>query len=165
MRFVRPLTLVVVLSLGAAPAALAQTPPESRVSGTLTYNGIPDIPEALRTELQRYRNARSAGFQDWMEDGSMLISTRFGETAQLHRVAAPGADRTQITFFAEPVNSAATIPGTEADHHHHGTPGDDGATTKIRPHAAPSLPESSACRANPFPRTQRVRLHCGSPLS
>ena len=112
MRFARPLTLVLMLALGAAPV-LAQTAPPTRQSGTLIYSGIPEIPEALRTDLQRYRNARSAGFQDWMEDGSMLISTRFGETAQLHRVAAPGADRTQITFFAEPISNATTIPGTD----------------------------------------------------
>lgn len=112
MRFARPLTLVLMLALGAAPV-LAQTAPPTRQSGTLIYSGIPEIPEALRTDLQRYRNARSAGFQDWMEDGSMLISTRFGETAQLHRVATPGADRTQITFFAEPISNATTIPGTD----------------------------------------------------
>ena len=113
MRFVRPLTLALALSIGAAPV-LAQTPaPERRESGTLIYSGIPVIPAELKSDLQRYRNARSAGFQDWMEDGSMLIATRFGETAQLHRVAAPGADRTQITFFAEPVSGATTIPGTD----------------------------------------------------
>ncbi len=111
MRFARPLTLVLMLALGAAPV-LAQTAPPTRQSGTLIYSGIPEIPETLRTDLQRYRNARSAAFQDWMEDGSMLISTRFGETAQLHRVAAPGADRAQITFFAEPISNATTIPGT-----------------------------------------------------
>jgi dipeptidyl aminopeptidase/acylaminoacyl peptidase len=102
-----------MLAMGAAPVLAQTAPPERRQSGTLIYSGIPEIPEELRTELQRYRNARSAGFQDWMEDGSILISTRFGETAQLHRVAAPGADRTQLTFFAEPVSNATTIPGTD----------------------------------------------------
>ncbi|MFY7853235.1 MAG: S9 family peptidase [Brevundimonas sp.] len=114
MRFARPLTLVLMLAMGAAPVLAQTAPPERRQSGTLIYSGIPEIPEELRTDLQRYRNARSAGFQDWMEDGSILISTRFGETAQLHRVAAPGADRTQLTFFAEPVSNATTIPGTES---------------------------------------------------
>ena len=32
----------------------------------------------------------------------MLISTRFGDTPQLHSVASPGAARKQITFSAEP---------------------------------------------------------------
>jgi len=114
MHFVRPLALAAVLSLAAAPTVLAQADqPERRESGTLIYSGIPEIPAALKSELQRYRNARSASFQDWMEDGSMLISTRFGETAQLHRVAAPGADRTQITFLAEPVSNARTLPGSD----------------------------------------------------
>ncbi|WP_309628615.1 prolyl oligopeptidase family serine peptidase [Brevundimonas sp.] len=114
MRIVRPLALATLLSVSVASTVLAQAvPPERREAGTLAYSGIPEIPDALRTDLQRYRNARSAGFQDWMEDGSMLISTRFGETAQLHRVAAPGADRTQITFFAEPISNATTIPGSD----------------------------------------------------
>ncbi|WP_396595103.1 S9 family peptidase [Brevundimonas sp. R86498] len=114
MRLACPLTLAVALTLAAASGANAQTStPERRESGTLIYSGIPEIPAGLKSDLQRYRNARSAGFQDWMADGSMLISTRFGETAQLHRVAAPGADRTQITFFAEPVSNATTIPGTD----------------------------------------------------
>ncbi|NBU29658.1 MAG: S9 family peptidase, partial [Caulobacteraceae bacterium] len=67
---------------------------------------------AVREALRRYQNARSAGFQTWLEDGSMLISTRFGQTAQLHRVAGPGADRTQLTFFDEPVAGAEAIPGS-----------------------------------------------------
>lgn len=113
MRFAHPLTLVLMLAMGAAPVLAQTASPERRQSGTLIYSGIPEIPEELRTDLQRYRNARSAGFQDWMEDGSILISTRFGETAQLHRVTAPGADRTQLTFFAEPVSNATTIPGTD----------------------------------------------------
>jgi dipeptidyl aminopeptidase/acylaminoacyl peptidase len=87
--------------------------PERRQAGSLIYSGIPEIPQDLKTDLQRYRNARSASFQDWLSDGSMLITTRFGETAQVHRVAAPGADRTQITFFAEPVAGAITIPGSD----------------------------------------------------
>ena len=114
MRFARPLTLALILSLGCATSVLAQAAqPERREAGTLIYSGIPEIPAELKTDLQRYRNARSAGFQDWMEDGSMLITTRFAETGQLHRVAAPGADRSQITFFAEPVAGVTTIPGTD----------------------------------------------------
>lgn len=113
MRFTRPLTLALMVSIGAAPVLAQTAAPERREAGTLIYSGIPEIPAELKSDLQRYRNARSAGFQDWMEDGSMLISTRFGETAQLHRVAGPGADRTQITFFSEPVSGARTIPGTD----------------------------------------------------
>ena len=42
----------------------------------------------------------------------MLVATRFGETRQLHHVAAPGAARTQLTFGREPISSATAIPGS-----------------------------------------------------
>lgn len=102
-----------LLMASVAPATLAQNaPPERREIGTLVYDGIPEIPASLRPQLQRYRNARSASFQDWMQDGSMLIATRFGETSQIHRVVMPGGDRTQLTFFDEPVSGATAIPGS-----------------------------------------------------
>ena len=40
----------------------------------------------------------------------MLIATRFGNTAQIHRVAAPMAARTQLSFEAEPVPGASWAP-------------------------------------------------------
>jgi len=108
--------LAAALMISSAGSALAQAPtapsPERREVGTLIYDGIPEIPAALRPQLQRYRNARSAYLADWMADGSILIATRFGETAQLHRVAAPGADRSQLTFFDEPISGARSVPGT-----------------------------------------------------
>jgi dipeptidyl aminopeptidase/acylaminoacyl peptidase len=61
--------------------------------------------------VQRYQNYRGAQFEDWLPDGTMLITTRFGATQQVHRVAAPGAARTQLTFFEEPVASARAVPG------------------------------------------------------
>lgn len=118
MRALAPLALALLLAT-AAPAALAQeaaapaTTPERREVGTLVYDGVPAIPEALSQELQRYQNARSAGFRDWLDDGSMLITTRFGETNQIHRVAAPGAARTQLSFFDEPVAAVRAVPGTD----------------------------------------------------
>lgn len=51
-------------------------------------------------------------FEGWLPDGSMLIATRFGDTNQIHRVAAPGAARTQLTFFSEPISTAQVRPGT-----------------------------------------------------
>ena len=40
----------------------------------------------------------------------MLISTRFGETSQLHAVAAPGGARKQITFSTEPTARGSWQP-------------------------------------------------------
>ena len=63
--------------------------------------------------IRRTQNARSAGFQDWLPDGSMLITTRFGQTSQLHHVAGPGQERFQLTFFDEPIGGAAAQPGSD----------------------------------------------------
>lgn len=96
----------------APMAALAQsTPVERRTVGTLTLENVPVTPPAVREALRRYQNARSASFQGWLADGSMLIGTRFGQTGQLHRVAGPGMDRTQLTFFDEPIGGAQGVPG------------------------------------------------------
>jgi Tol biopolymer transport system component len=54
--------------------------------------------------LRQYQNTRTAVFHGWAPDGrGILIATRFGNTAQLHRVYEPGGRREQITFFDEPV--------------------------------------------------------------
>lgn len=99
--------------LASAPAALAaQTAVETRTSGSATLENVPAIPDEVKGAVQRYQNYREAVFRDWLPDGSILITTRFGATNQVHRVAAPGAARTQITFFDEPVADAETIPGT-----------------------------------------------------
>jgi dipeptidyl aminopeptidase/acylaminoacyl peptidase len=102
------------LLLALAPvAALAQPAAvETRQIGTATLENVPPIPAEVKASVQRYQNYRTAVFQDWLPDGSMLVLTRFGATNQLHRVAAPGAARTQITFFDEPVAAAEVIPGT-----------------------------------------------------
>jgi dipeptidyl aminopeptidase/acylaminoacyl peptidase len=70
----------------------------------LEVRGVPPIPKALVERTLQYQNVRSASVSDWDASGKGLyISTRFGNTAQVHHVAAPGAARRQITFFEEPV--------------------------------------------------------------
>ena len=74
----------------------------------LVTDGIPAIPAEIRQNMQRYSEARSAGFVDWHpKDQSMLISTRFGNTAQLHLVKMPMGSRKQMTFFEDAVGSDA----------------------------------------------------------
>ncbi|WP_156454098.1 MULTISPECIES: S9 family peptidase [unclassified Sphingomonas] len=100
--------------IALAPAALAQQAQvTTRQQGSATLQNVPEIPAEVREAVQRYQNSRSASFEDWLPDGSMLITTRFGATQQLHRVAAPGAARTQITYGSEPVADARVIPGTD----------------------------------------------------
>jgi dipeptidyl aminopeptidase/acylaminoacyl peptidase len=70
----------------------------------ITTTSVPVVPAEIEDRLRQYQNTRAAAFQGWSPDGKgLLISTRFGNTAQLHRVYEPGGRREQITFFDEPV--------------------------------------------------------------
>ncbi len=107
------LILAAILSLVLAPSLVF-----SEVTTTVTNNGnlvmqdIPEIPDSLVANLNRYQNVRSAGFLDWSEDGSgIFIRTRFGDVSQVHYVDHPGGARQQITFFDEPVGGVQRQPG------------------------------------------------------
>ena len=96
-----------------SPATAQQRPaPEVRQIGAARLENVPEIPADVRAAVQRYQNSRSAEFEDWLADGTMVIRTRFGTSDQLHHVASPGASRRQLTFFASPVAGATAIPGT-----------------------------------------------------
>jgi dipeptidyl aminopeptidase/acylaminoacyl peptidase len=110
-------------SAASVPAAQAPPPagppaatsPKSRVPGipaAISTEGIPVVPEAITRRLAQYHSARSASFEDFGPDGSILIATRFAETAQLHRVPFPGGRREQLTFSDEPILHGRFIPGT-----------------------------------------------------
>lgn len=88
-------------------------PPETRQIGTARLENVPEIPADVRDAVQRYQNSRSAMFEDWLADGTMLIRTRFGTSNQLHHVRGAGAARQQLTFFSSPVAGATAIPGTQ----------------------------------------------------
>lgn len=77
---------------------------ERKETGNLIIENIPDIPNRIFERTLQYQNTRSASFLGWLpENNGMLISTRFGETSQIHKLEIPGGARTQITFFKEPV--------------------------------------------------------------
>lgn len=98
------LLLVIMVSVGHAAERITRD--------NLVIEGIPEIPAQLSERLQQYQNTRSAGFADWAPDGNgMLISTRFAETAQLHRLDRPMGARQQLTFYREPINSGSYQPG------------------------------------------------------
>ena len=65
-----------------------------RTQGTLSLENVPETPPAVREAIRRYQNARSASFQDWLPDGSMLITTRFGSTSR--RTSLPSSSSTRM---------------------------------------------------------------------
>jgi dipeptidyl aminopeptidase/acylaminoacyl peptidase len=77
--------------------------------GNLLVSGVPEIPADLHQRIQPYRNTRSARLLDWLDDG-LLVTTRFGDSPQLHRVRVAGGARQQLTFFSEPVRVAYVPP-------------------------------------------------------
>ena len=80
----------------------------------IATQGAPVVPADLVERLRQYQNVRSAAFRGWSPDGKgMLIATRFGDTAQLHRVYEPGGRREQVTFFNEPADGAFIPEATD----------------------------------------------------
>jgi hypothetical protein len=82
-------------------------------SSNLHTEGVPAIPAVLMEELDHYNDIRGASLLDWHPAKSeVLISTRFADVPQIHRVAMPGGARTQLTFFPDRTGSALYRPGT-----------------------------------------------------
>ena len=79
---------------------------QHRERGNLIFDGIPPADPALAARLARYQQSRGATFLDWLADGSLLMSTRFGDTEQVHRVSTPLGMREQLTFYSDPIEWA-----------------------------------------------------------
>jgi dipeptidyl aminopeptidase/acylaminoacyl peptidase len=96
-----------LLAGGAGHAQTAVVaPPES-----LVVEGAPAVPETLAESIRRYGEYRSAAVVDWHPaERSLLISTRFADTPQLHLVSAPGAARRQLTFYRDAVRKGRFHP-------------------------------------------------------
>lgn len=118
---VRVRTLLgVVAGLGwiLAGAALGQTAvqsgadPSKRQIGQLVLDGIPEVSDSVRQRMMQYLEVRPHSLASISDDGAtLLVSTRFGNTNQLHLVKQPLGMRKQITFFDEPTGGRF-IPGS-----------------------------------------------------
>ena len=92
------------LALPFAPALAQQAAPVAPKPAAIVADGVPPVPMQLVEASRPYMEFRTASFMDWDPvSKSMLISTRFGNVAQLHTVAGPGMARRQISFEAEPL--------------------------------------------------------------
>ncbi|MEL7492004.1 MAG: alpha/beta fold hydrolase [Pseudomonadota bacterium] len=104
-------------ALLCATAALFSTAfaAERIEKGALVLENVPETPAPLAERLRQYQNTRGASFNGFRADGNgVYVSTRFGETTQIHRVDTPMGARSQLTFFREPIGGAAESP-TEAN--------------------------------------------------
>jgi dipeptidyl aminopeptidase/acylaminoacyl peptidase len=102
-----PVRLVALLLAGTALPATAQDAPTVPAPAALTTEEMPPIPLEMAERARPYLEARGAGFAGWDPNTrAVLISTRFANVNQLHRVEAPMGARTQISFEAEPVRGS-----------------------------------------------------------
>lgn len=108
--------LVAALALACALPAAAQIQAVKREEvarqeqGNRITENVPAIPAELIERLNRYQNVRGASVAGWTKDGCVLISTRFAETSQAHRVCRPLGMREQITFYNEPISGLTPAP-------------------------------------------------------
>ena len=93
-----------------APASFAQ--PAFIIPGeNLVTDGIPKVPAELAETVGRYTEFRSAGLSSWHPTRrEMLVSTRFGQSSQVHRVKTPGGARYQLTFFPDSISGGSYEP-------------------------------------------------------
>ncbi|HEX8076881.1 MAG TPA: alpha/beta fold hydrolase, partial [Chthoniobacterales bacterium] len=104
-----------VLALVLVPLAVfaADPPPKPPLTpgDNLVVDGIPPIPGELPEQVGRYTESRAAAMQDWHPTrAEILITTRFGDTGQIHHVTQPGGARTQLTFFPDRVDGGSFEP-------------------------------------------------------
>lgn len=97
---------ILVLSLAFVTVVFAADDDPRRPSA-IEAKEVPVVPAEIYSRLAQYQSVRNAAFRGWSPDGrGLLISTRFGNSSQLHRVYEPGGRREQITFFDEPAGGS-----------------------------------------------------------
>ncbi len=108
-----------VLAAPALTAALIFAAPLAAQSvaipAAITAENVPAIPASLADAVRPYLEYRTAAFQDWDPvSRGMIVATRFGNAAQLARIATPGGDRRQISFENEPISGAGLSKSGDA---------------------------------------------------
>ena len=102
--------LLLTITVLVPRPALAQSGVVAPTDNLVT-DGLPPVPAAIAEAARPYSEFRAAGFWDWHPTRrEMIIGTRFGDAPQLHRVRSPGGDRSQLTFFPDPVSGASYQP-------------------------------------------------------
>lgn len=81
--------------------------------GQVPLDDVPPIPETLAEQTRRYQPSRSASFQGGLADGGIRISTRLGETSQLHHLQRPMAAGEPLSVHAGPVGGLRIAPKGE----------------------------------------------------
>ncbi len=106
------LSLAVLPVSGVPAAADAAEAAEAVKPAALVADGMPAVPSAIPRETRPYMEFRQVRVASWnSRDRSLLVTTRFGDTLQLHRVMQPGGAREQLSFEVEPVGGSWSPQG------------------------------------------------------
>ncbi len=109
--FANALAVVVLAALAIAAIAFANAA-EAVKPAALVADGMPTVPEAIARETRPYMEFRQARVASWnSRDRSLLVTTRLGDTLQLHRVKQAGGAREQLSFEVEPVGGSWSPQG------------------------------------------------------
>ena len=93
--------------LGAAAAQEGALPPPA----ALALDNVPPVSATLAAQVAKYTEFKPTGFADWHPTKpEMLVVRRHKNTAQLYRVAHPGAPLELLTDYPEPVSRAKYHP-------------------------------------------------------
>lgn len=99
--------LIFAALLPIAAAAAAQQPAVP-LPPNATAEGLPPIPQSIADRLAPYAEFRRASLLGWHPaDRTILVTTRFGNAYQIHRVDRPGGARTQLTFYRDGIGGSA----------------------------------------------------------
>ncbi len=94
-----------------AAAGKAGPEPAFPVPRQIVTDGIPEIPESLAREVGPFLEFRASTFLDWHPGRrDILITTRRGDTEQLHVVRRPGAFPRPLTSLEDRVTGGSYQP-------------------------------------------------------
>src|SRR5688572_22232092 len=107
-----PVLPALALACAAQPQAPSRAVPAARAivepGENLIASGLPEIPAEIAEATSRYTEFRTASLASWHPTRrELLITTRFGESLQVHEVRFPLGARRQLTFFPERVTGAS----------------------------------------------------------
>ena len=72
--------------------------------GNIQAEDVKECSVEMSQMLEQYENTRSASVKGFVES-SLLITTRFADVPQLHRIKHPMGCRSQLTFYPEPIQA------------------------------------------------------------
>src|SRR5687767_13093309 len=90
---------------------VAQTPAALSAPSAMALENVPPVPASVAAQVAKYTEFKPTFLADWHPSKKeLMVVRRHKNTAQLYRVAKPGAPLELLTDYPEPVNGARYHP-------------------------------------------------------